>query len=259
MRINESTGFNFNIFNLKKTNEEAEEDAGSTHLQVAVQEPQGHTSSTRNMMSGNFFQQDHEESRYITGLMTSYAVENEFQTRMQDVVDFYKGAAAATDSYAEKVAAGMKAEKAVEDEAEAYTGEKVGEKMEQDRKEEEKEQEAKVEEKIEEKLMPDMAKQIVDADPRPDELSEEISDKAEEIVETESEKILKGNEAGEGQTVSGNVQAAEQVGTVTAASAAPPDRDKSVELTGESTQTVKGSSSSAYTVPPPGTYVDEVV
>ncbi|WP_319765023.1 hypothetical protein [Maridesulfovibrio sp.] len=259
MRIGESSGFNLNVFNMKKTDEEDKEEVGSTNPQVAVQEPQGHTSSIRDMMSGNFFQHDRKQSRYIIGMMTSFKVENEFKNRIQSVVDFYQACAAAADNEGEKVAALMKGVEAVEDEAEAYAREKVSERIDHDQEEEEKEQEEKAEKKIEEKLMPDSAKKILDADPSPDELSEEIEEKVEDIIETEGEKILKGNDADEDQTVSGNVQAAEQVSTVTAASAAPQDKDKNVELTGESTQPVKGSSSAANTMPPPGTYVDEVV
>ncbi len=84
MRIDESSGFKFNIFDMKKP---VEEEENSTHQQVSTQENQGHSSSTRNMMASSFFQHDREESRYINGLMTSYAVADQFRTQMQTVLD----------------------------------------------------------------------------------------------------------------------------------------------------------------------------
>ncbi|WP_421902989.1 hypothetical protein [Maridesulfovibrio sp.] len=262
MRINESSGFKFNVFNMKKEAAEAEEE-NSTHQPVVEKEPQGHSFSARNMMAGNFVQQDREQSRYINGLMTSYAVADQFRSQMQSVlesgqIDAAIAAAASPGNKAEMLLAGMKAERAAEEKAENYTKEKLEEKIEAERKEEEKEQEEKVEEKIEEKLMPEGAKQVLDADPDPEELTEEIAEKVEEATEAKGEKILKGNEQDEPQTVAGNIQAAEQVSAVAAAGTVTPDGDKKVELNGESTQTVEGSAS-VGPVPPPGTYVDEVV
>ncbi|TIH16478.1 hypothetical protein D0S45_08660 [Marinifilum sp. JC120] len=261
MRINESSGFKFNVFNMKQ---EVVEEENSTHQQPVSQEPQGHSSSTGNMMSRNFFQHGREESRYINGLMTSYAVADQFRSSMQSVVDIYQAeaniaSAASPENYAAMMLVGMKAEEAAEEKAEDYAGEKMEDKLEQDRKEEEKEQDQKVEEKIEEKLMPEGAKKVLDADTDPEELTEEIAEKSEEVTEAKGDKILKGNEADEGQTVAGNVQAAEQVGAVAAASVTQPEADKKVELNGGSTQTVEDGSSSVGAVPPPGTYVDEVV
>ncbi|MFW5499656.1 MULTISPECIES: hypothetical protein [unclassified Maridesulfovibrio] len=261
MRINESSGFKFNIFDMKKP---VEEEENSTHQQVSTQENQGHTFSQRNMMADSFVKQNHEESRYINGLMTSYAVADQFRSQMQSVLesgqlDAAITSAASPGNMAEMMLVGMKAERAAEEKAENYTKEKLEEKIEAERKEEEKEQEQKVEEKIEEKLMPDGAKQVLDADPDPEELTEEIAEKVEEATEARGDKILKGNEQDEPQTVAGNVQAAEQVSTVAAASSVAPEGNKKVDLTGESTQTVQGGSASVGTVPPPGTYVDEVV
>ncbi|WP_320005948.1 hypothetical protein [Maridesulfovibrio sp.] len=261
MKINESSGFKFNIFNMKE--KEAEEE-NSTHQQAVAQEPQGHSYSQRNMMADSFVKTNREESRYINGLMTSYAVADQFRSRMQNVVDIYKAEAdlvssISGDSYAAMMLVGQKAERAAKEEAENYTGEKMEEKLEKDRKEREEEQDKKVEEKIEEKLMPEGAKQVLDAEPDPEQLTEEIAEKAEEATETRGDKVLKGDELGEGQTVAGGVQAAEQVSTVSAASSVTSGSEKKVELTSDSAQTVQGGSSAAGAVPPPGTYVDEIV
>ena len=261
MRINESSGFKFNIFNM---DQEVTEEKNSTHQQEVAQEPQGHSYSPRNMMADSFVKTNREKSRYIQGLMTSYAVADQFRTRMQDVLDTYKAeadlaAAAFPGNNAVLLLAGLKAERAAKEEAENYTGEKMEEKLEKDRKEREEEQEKKVEEKIEEKLMPEGTKQVLDAEPDPEQLTEEIAEKAEEATETRGDKVLKGDEIGEGQTVAGGVQAAEQVSTVAAASSVIPESEKKVELTGDSVQTVEGGSSTAGAVPPPGTYVDEIV
>ncbi|NDV25629.1 hypothetical protein [Desulfovibrio sp. JC010] len=261
MRIGESSGFKFNIFNMKQ---EVAEEENSTHQQVVEREPQGHSFSQRNMMADSFFKHDREESRYITGMMTAFDIDNDFRNRMQNVVDVYKAEADLVrakfpGNNAALMLVGMKAERAAKDEAEDYTGEKMEEKIEEDRKEREEEQEKKTEEKIEEKLTPEGSKKIVDTDPDPAKMTEEIAEKAEEATESQSEKVLKGNEPEEGQTVTGNVQAAEQVSTLAAAGAVEPDSEKKVELTGDSTQTVEGGSSAVGAVPPPGTYVDEVV
>ncbi|WP_319778746.1 hypothetical protein [Maridesulfovibrio sp.] len=260
MRIGESSGFKFNIFDMKPTAEEE----NSTHQQAVPQESQGHSFSTRNMMAGNFVQRDREESRYINGLMTSYAVADQFRTQMQTVLDSAKFeaslvSAASPENYAELMLVGMKAERAAKEKAEDYAGEKLEEKLEQERKEEEKEQDQKVEEKLEEKLMPEGAKQVLDADPTPEELMEEIAEKAEEATESRGDKVLKGDEPEEGQTVSGNVQAAEQVSSLSAGSAVYAESGRNVESTGNSIKTVEGGSTSVGTVLPPGTYVDEIV
>lgn len=263
MKISESSGFKFNVFNM---NQEAAEPDNPTHNKTVPdeQEEQGHSFSTTNMMAGSFVQSSREESRYINGLMTSYAVANQFRTRMQSVVDVFEAeaslaSAASPGSYAAMMLVGMKAERAAEQKAKDHAGEKAQEKAEEDRKEREEEQERKVEEKIEEKLMPEGAKQVLDADPDPVELTEEIAEKAEEVTETRSDKVLKGDEVGEAQSVAGGVQAAEQVATVAAASSVAPESEKKVELTGDSGQTVEGGSSAVGAVPPPGTYVDEIV
>jgi len=263
MKISESSGFKFNVFNMKQ---EAAESDNPTHNKVVPdeQDEQGHSFSTSNMMAGSFVQSNREESRYINGLMTSYAVANQFRSRMQSVVDVFEAeaslaSAASPGSYAAMMLVGMKAERAAEQKAKDYAGEKTEEKAEQDRKEREAEQDKKVEEKIEEKLMPEGVKQVLDADPDPVELTEEIAEKAEEASETRSDKVLKGDEVGEAQTVAGGVQAAEQVATVAAASSVAPESEKNVELTGDSGQTLQGGSTAVGAVPPPGTYVDEIV
>ncbi|ACS80985.1 hypothetical protein [Maridesulfovibrio salexigens] len=261
MRINESSGFKFNIFDMKKP---AEEEVNSTHQQVVEKEPQGHSYSSRNMMAGNFFQHDREQSRYITGLITSYDIADQFRSQMQSVANVYSDdakimSADMPSNYRLMGLAVMEAEHFAEEQAEDYAGEKLEEKLEKDHEEQEEDLEKKIEEKIEEKLMPDGAKQVLDADPDPEELTEEIAEKVEEATEARGDKILKGSEQDEPQTIAGNVQAAEQVSTVAAASSVAPEGNKKAELTGESTQTVQGGSASVGTVPPPGTYVDEVV
>lgn len=263
MRIGESSGFKFNVFNMQKEAAEAEE-VNPTHQMVEEEEPQGHSFSARNMMAGNFVQQDREQSKYINGLMTSYAVADQFRSQMQSVlesgqIDAAITAAASPGNKAEMLLVGMKAQRAAEEKAKNYTKEKLEEKIEAERKEEEKEQEEKAEAKIEEKLMPEGAKQVLDTDNDPEELTEEIEAKVEKATEAESDKVLNGNEQDEPQTVAGNVQAAEQVGTVAAAGTVVPEDEKKVDLTGESNQTVEGGSSAVGAVPPPGTYVDEVV
>ncbi|WP_320174628.1 hypothetical protein [Maridesulfovibrio sp.] len=261
MRIDESSGFKFNIFDMKKS---AEEEVNSTHQPTVEKEPQGHTFSQRNMMSDSFVKQNREESRYINGLMTSYAVADQFRTQMQTVTNIFNDDASVLSAdmpmnYQLMKLTPMEAEHLAEEQADDYTKEKLEEKIEAERKEEEQEQEEKAEAKIEEKLMPEEAKKVLDADPDPEELAEEIAEMVEDVTEAKGDKILKGNEQDEPQTVAGNVQAAEQVSTVATASSVAPEGDKKVDLTGESTQTVEGGSASVGTVPPPGTYVDEVV
>lgn len=264
MRIGESSGFKFNVFNMQKEAAEAEE-VNPTHQKVEEEEPQGHSFSARNMMAGSFVHSGGpEESRYITGLKTSYDVADQFRSQMQMAANPFNDDASVLSAdmplnYELMGLRPMEAERMAEEQAEDYAEEKLEEKLEKDRKEEEKEQEEKAEAKIEEKLMPEGAKQVLDANNDPEELTDEIEEKVEKATETESDKVLKGNELDEPQTVAGNVQAAEQVGNVAAAGALAPEDEKKVELTGESNQTVEGGSSTAGKVPPPGTYVDEVV
>ncbi|WP_415713580.1 hypothetical protein [Maridesulfovibrio sp.] len=262
MRIGESSGFKFSLANMKQ--EEAVEEENSTHQPEVEKEPQGHTFSQRNMMADSFVKQGREESRYITGLLTSYKVAEQFRSQMQTVTNIFNDDANVLSAdmplnYQLMDLAPMEAEHLAKEQAENYTKEKLEEKIEAERKEKEKEQEEKDEQKIEEKLMPDGSKQVLEADPDPEVLTEEIAEKVEEATEAEGDKILKGNEQTEPQTDAGIVQAAEQVSTVAAASTIAPEGDKKVELTGESIQTVEGGSTSVGMVPPPGTYVDEIV
>lgn len=90
-----------------------------------------------------------KDSRYISGLMTGYRIDNEFQNRLQGIVTQHQSMLEGVDSYAMKALIGKKAEEATKRYGEQYVTEKETERVEEERKQTEKEAEEKLQKKIE--------------------------------------------------------------------------------------------------------------
>lgn len=95
-----------------------------------------HSGST-NMLANNFVHSGVEQSRYVSGLLNSFKIENEFKNRMQSIVSTYSALAAQTDNYAEKGLIGKQAADAVQDLKDREVTDKMEEKLEQAREEQE--------------------------------------------------------------------------------------------------------------------------
>lgn len=108
--------------------------------------------SSSNMLEGNFVHSGNGQSRYVTGLIDSFRIENQFKNKMQSIVASYSSLAAQPGSYAEKNLIGRQAADAVQDLKDSEVSEKMEEKLEESREE--------LEEKVEE-TMEDGEAQVV--------------------------------------------------------------------------------------------------
>ena len=210
--------------------------------------------SSHNMLEGSFVNDTPEPSRYITGLMTGYKVQNELMDKFQGVVSKYKigiellGKNAAVES--------LKAQHEAEEKAEDYALEKGEESLEEARKEEKRKEEEEAQAKVEEKLMPDGYVDISNSDPS--KLAEDIEDKAEEIVSAKTNEIesASSEEIKEKDSVAGSEAASME------AAADPARMSENVNTeNSQNNETLpfERDSSSGNKKTPPGTYVDEIV
>ncbi|WP_027721613.1 hypothetical protein [Maridesulfovibrio zosterae] len=211
-------------------------------------------SSSHNMLEGSFVNDTPEPSRYITGLMTGYKVQNELMDKFQGVVSKYK---LELDLLGEDpTLVGLKAEHEAEQKAKDYTLEEGEESLEETRKEEKQKEEEEAQSKIEEKLMPDGYVDI--SNPDPSKLSEDIEDKAEEVISVKTNEIesVLGEEIKEKDPITGS----DEVSRAAAVGAVSKSENVNTEISQNHEPLPPDlASSSGNKKTPPGTYVDEIV
>jgi hypothetical protein len=91
--------------------------------------------SSKNLMEGNFVQQHYTRSKYIDAHLTGLRISNEFQDKMQGIVDYYSSQR--SDNYAELWLLGQKASRAVGDAVENEVADAESKRMEKEREESE--------------------------------------------------------------------------------------------------------------------------
>ncbi|MDK2956375.1 MAG: hypothetical protein PWQ57_1871 [Desulfovibrionales bacterium] len=91
--------------------------------------------SSKNLMEGNFVQQHYTRSKYIDAHLTGLRISNEFQDKMQGIVDYYSSQR--SDNYAELWLLGRKASRAVGDAVENEVASSEAKRMEKEREESE--------------------------------------------------------------------------------------------------------------------------
>lgn len=190
---------------------------------------QGHQFSG-NMLSQNFFQQNKEQSKYIQGLLTTFAVENDFRNQVMSIMQSHRDL---VEKYgADPMTEGKRAAEETEDYVDGYYSDKEAERMEDEREEDEEKIEQEQEEKIEEKLSGD-DNSLVDLDKN---VGEALDKKSEEQYETEAEK--------------GNIEATEEVAQEAVETAPENNLEKDIEAAAPS-KTGQESPSEAQHSPSP--------
>lgn len=198
MKINTDSSFKFNLSPIRAT-EEAKK-TSSANLPAEKKEApvstEGHVFSKTINLSDHFFNKDYENSKYVTGMLDSIKIDNEFRNNMNKMVQQYRLEADKVSmdhpgNMAELALVGQRAERAAKEEAKRYATKKTEKKLEEDRKEREEEQKKKVEEK----LSPESSK--LESSPKATDISDSIKEKAapetkaDEFKKNETEKDLK--------------------------------------------------------------------
>lgn len=136
-----------------------------------------------NPLQGNFVTADHEQSRYITGLMETYRIDNTYSNKLMGIVEQYRLEAATTESYAEAALAGAKAARAAEELGDRETAEKVGDTLEQNRRDMEQE----IEEQVAESQEARSAQEAAEAETQAEEPDSASGEAVQETAAAEAE------------------------------------------------------------------------
>lgn len=154
MKIENSSGFQLDTSLLKgSTNARQHGDgADSTTVTRANDSNAIQYGGGRNLLESNLVDRNAEKSRYISGIMTSFRVQNDFRNKMSGVMGFYQAELTAASTYAERTLIGQKTAAAMGEAVNSEVTNQETERLKKERQESEKELDQKLEEKAEQKL-----------------------------------------------------------------------------------------------------------
>ncbi|MFO7595818.1 MAG: hypothetical protein R6W92_05665 [Desulfocurvibacter africanus] len=150
MKIENGMGFTLSTSLVQKVTKEQQitDESTSPSVETQIAENSANQSkSSQNLLENNFVKYDSEPSRYILGMMTALKAESGLRSKLNGIVESYKNAASAVESYAELELIGKKAAKAAVGAVQGEVAETEAQRMEEGRKEFEEQIETKLEEK----------------------------------------------------------------------------------------------------------------